>query len=289
MKNRGFTLIELLVVIAIIAILAAILFPVFAKVREKARQTSCLSNMKQLGLAFMQYSEDNNERFPVGSGMLFVGDAGFDGNGWGGDVYPYVKSTGVYKCPDDPTSPVTVKGVQLYPVSYIYNFDLAGSYYSSGTSGRIARMSAPASTVLLCEGKGDVANVTDPMESVSVLGANTYATASSDGLGPVTETNESVVYETGYMSPSMPSPSCFNAATYDQKVGWHTGMSNFLMCDGHAKALNSATVSSGNGHGYNSSVAVTATSNENDSLCEATGTSGNLDNGNRPAATFSAL
>jgi len=63
MKRHGFTLIELLVVIAIIAILAAILFPVFAKAREKARQSSCLSNLKQLGLACLSYAQDYDERW----------------------------------------------------------------------------------------------------------------------------------------------------------------------------------------------------------------------------------
>src|SRR5689334_4870314 len=66
-KNKGFTLIELLVVIAIIAILAAILFPVFAQAREKARQTSCLSNEKQLGTAFLMYVQDYDETFPLRS------------------------------------------------------------------------------------------------------------------------------------------------------------------------------------------------------------------------------
>src|SRR5213082_1669007 len=67
--RRGFTLIELLVVIAIIAILAAILFPVFAQAREKARQTSCLSNIKQLGLSAMMYVEDYDETYPGGPGV----------------------------------------------------------------------------------------------------------------------------------------------------------------------------------------------------------------------------
>ena len=65
-RKRGFTLIELLVVIAIIAILAAILFPVFAKAREKARQTSCLSNLRQIGTAILSYAQDNDEQFPIG-------------------------------------------------------------------------------------------------------------------------------------------------------------------------------------------------------------------------------
>ena len=95
----GFTLIELLVVIAIIAILAAILFPVFAKAREKARQISCASNLKQLGLASLQYAQDNDETLAI---------AGWGGGGtptfWHWAIYPYVKSFNVYKCSDDPSN-----------------------------------------------------------------------------------------------------------------------------------------------------------------------------------------
>src|SRR5579862_8527959 len=110
-SRKGFTLIELLVVIAIIAILAAILFPVFAKVREKARQTTCLSNLKQLGLAFSQYNEDYDE--------TFTKSVWGSSQGWAGQVYPYIKSTGAFTCPDDPTAPNPAASAT--PVSYAMN------------------------------------------------------------------------------------------------------------------------------------------------------------------------
>lgn len=119
--ESGFTLIELLVVIAIIAILAAILFPVFAKVREKARQITCMSNMKQLNLGFIQYTQDNDEILPGvmsgASGASVIGSGPNGGWNWystfgagatnpvfdmtQGSIYPYIKSRQVYICPDD--------------------------------------------------------------------------------------------------------------------------------------------------------------------------------------------
>ncbi len=88
---KGFTLIELLVVIAIIAILAAILFPVFARARAKARQTSCLSNVKQIGLALMMYAEDYDECYPTVNHVT-----GYD---WFPPLYPYVKNRQIFRCP----------------------------------------------------------------------------------------------------------------------------------------------------------------------------------------------
>ena len=103
MNRRGFTLIELLVVIAIIAILAAILFPVFAKAREKARQSSCLNNVKQISVALLQYSQDYDERFPKGDSAAW-GDYHYPTHPLGGYVdaiYPYVKNVQVFICPSD--------------------------------------------------------------------------------------------------------------------------------------------------------------------------------------------
>ncbi len=95
--RRAFTLIELLVVIAIIAILAAILFPVFAKAREKARQSSCLSNVKQLNLAIMQYTQDYDETLPI-NGRDTTVTPNYEVR-WYRCIEPYVKSAGVYACP----------------------------------------------------------------------------------------------------------------------------------------------------------------------------------------------
>jgi prepilin-type N-terminal cleavage/methylation domain-containing protein/prepilin-type processing-associated H-X9-DG protein len=95
MKGRkaGFTLIELLVVIAIIAILASILFPVFARARENARRSSCLSNLKQIGLGIMQYTQDYDEKLP-----LYFYSGSVLGN-WASVSQPYVKSTQLFECP----------------------------------------------------------------------------------------------------------------------------------------------------------------------------------------------
>ena len=101
-KNRksAFTLIELLVVIAIIAILAAILFPVFARARENARRSSCQSNLKQISLGFKQYIQDYDEKYPIDYSATMGGS-----NGWATTIQPYIKSTQILQCPSDTGAP----------------------------------------------------------------------------------------------------------------------------------------------------------------------------------------
>ncbi len=127
MTRRGFTLIELLVVIAIIAILAAILFPVFARAREKARQASCQSNEKQLALGTLMYAQDYDERLP----MRWVQFA--DGSRYyiPEMIYPYIKNTQLFECPSVSTD-VSLLTLGTIPLSYGW---LGGSPSHPGASG----------------------------------------------------------------------------------------------------------------------------------------------------------
>lgn len=131
MKRKAFTLIELLVVIAIIAILAAILFPVFARARENARRSSCASNLKQIGLGVLQYTQDYDERMPYGS--LQIGPVGSNvvkfPNGTTGNnepwylmIYPYVKSLQLFNCPSADKALYNVGGYSLVYMTYSYNY-----------------------------------------------------------------------------------------------------------------------------------------------------------------------
>src|ERR1700692_1426850 len=113
-KKSGFTLIELLVVIAIIAILAAILFPVFAQAREKARQSACLSNEKQIALAVSMYRQDWDSRGPFAGWPPTVGGQYFYSQDWQFTIQPYLKNAQILRCPSDKAS------YDDRPVSYLY-------------------------------------------------------------------------------------------------------------------------------------------------------------------------
>lgn len=177
--RRGFTLIELLVVIAIIAILAAILFPVFAKAREKARQTSCASNLKQLGTAIMMYSQDYDEMYPLSVG--YDASTGYY-TSLVDSLNPYTKNIAIWHCPsqsakgvlnvngDDSTTTGSVAAPVYYgststnvtfyglgvPQNYFANVNLLGDGTNVGAKAE-ASVSVPADTVALCDGPG-VAN-----------------------------------------------------------------------------------------------------------------------------------
>ena len=152
--SSGFTLIELLVVIAIIAILAAILFPVFARARENARKTSCLSNMKQIGLGSMQYTQDYDEYLPTrasGNIDLHV------------KLQPYIKSRQIFVCPSqatytqkatgDPEVSVPTGGGATWS-SYAYNFLLADPAAGTSGGGHMAFIQEPSRRLLIGELRG---------------------------------------------------------------------------------------------------------------------------------------
>ncbi|HCU34835.1 MAG TPA: hypothetical protein DGT21_05090 [Armatimonadetes bacterium] len=146
--RRGFTLIELLVVIAIIAILAAILFPVFARAREKARQSSCLNNVKQITLAILQYVQDYDERTPPGAAV----DMNSHAHPWASAV-PYVKNQQVFVCPSDSlrNTCTSVAGNPTYWGAEWASFPCSYGYGNRTGSIALAQIQVPAETLVMCE------------------------------------------------------------------------------------------------------------------------------------------
>jgi prepilin-type N-terminal cleavage/methylation domain-containing protein len=262
--RSGFTLIELLVVIAIIAILAAILFPVFAQAREKARQTACISNEKQLALAALQYVQDYDETFPLGTtfnGGWLTGASttpwdwrasspqvyAARKSAWANAIYSYIKSYGVFLCPTSAANRATLGFTDAqYAAQVKANTRGQFSYNYNGylSQAGIAVIGSPAKVPMFWEGEG-----------------NAYL----DGFAPVNpqmacpDPNKACVYQAGHYDPATQVTTCATANNgngagpdddyfYVAEMGEngkrtgsdvqvHANMTNWVYSDGHVHAL----------------------------------------------------
>jgi len=209
--RRGFTLIELLVVIAIIAILAAILFPAFAKAREAARRSSCSSNLKQIGIGMMQYTQEYDEKFP--RTRIPNVPRGFEYN-WAQLLQPYIKSFDLFRCPSNPSggswmgwgdSVENPFPIRQTPVSYGMNYEIGENYWTNDQGMSLATIQEPARKILVGERTGG-----DRSEPGIMW---------EDWLGDTWK---------------------------NQAFAGHLGTSNYLFVDGHVKSLRpNATVANG--------------------------------------------
>ena len=228
----GFTLIELLVVIAIIAILAAILFPVFAQARAKARQTACLSNVKQLTLGVMMYTQDADEVFPMGITAPGGNGAAPGSSRWYQDIAPYTKNTVIQNCPsqDEQVDPPNTSNGTYY--------GLNRSIGRINSASALADIKAPAGLVMLCDtaqlknGLYGTADDTKPETWMKYLRKD----ASANGTRGWTNWQVNGPYEiTGsgtFLYTSTPNSS---GDTLRRPVPIHNNGANVGFCDGHAK------------------------------------------------------
>ncbi|BDI28214.1 hypothetical protein CCAX7_002650 [Capsulimonas corticalis] len=219
MRYRAFTLIELLVVIAVIAIIAAILFPVFAKAREKARQISCLSNTRQLSMAIMQYVEDNDETYPW---SLSTAQGSFQ---WGDLVDPYIKGysvpSGVFSCPDASTPAQSYStNSEVIGLLDIDSRSARGGYYNSVVA--LSQVNDTSDIVLL--GDGLIGRDVDDFRLVP------GRRAADEFAYPHPANNKDHTPDGGW------EDAWLGYSDNDHQVSWrHTNGANFGFCDGHSK------------------------------------------------------
>jgi prepilin-type N-terminal cleavage/methylation domain-containing protein/prepilin-type processing-associated H-X9-DG protein len=259
--RSGFTLIELLVVIAIIAILAAILFPVFAQARAKARQTACLSNLKQLNLGIQMYIQDYDETFPYWAwGQSYSGGTAVNGVAspnhfeslWINAIYPYVKNNQVYACPQDVASltpansavfwwasgdliadginPALLNQTLSYGISEpLEQGSLFGNY---GTGSKLAGIQKPAETFVL----GDM---------ITLLSAGPYGNGNfPDPNNPNDPQHNCIIRRIAYANQNDGtwSGDCSTALPSWDSGSRHSAGGEIGFCDGHVKFLRNTRI-----------------------------------------------
>jgi prepilin-type N-terminal cleavage/methylation domain-containing protein/prepilin-type processing-associated H-X9-DG protein len=226
MKRNAFTLIELLVVIAIIAILAAILFPVFTRARENARRTSCLSNQKQIGLGIMQYVQDYDETYP--STQHYTNEGVTTATTfWYWDVDPYIKSWQVYVCPS--SSQGYGPADASYPVSNP-SYVMAGNYGASQLLMRVYNATDYPYVKL--------SSVVSPASTYMIMDCGSYQTYPSLAYASGASYN----YLPGMGALGVSQGTISDRYVDDFQNGRHFGGINVIFADGHAKWLTAATV-----------------------------------------------
>ena len=245
-KTRSaFTLIELLVVIAIIAILAAILFPVFARARENARRSSCQSNLKQIGLGILQYTQDYDEKYPM---ALDSGTGGTYNFTWVQAIQPYIKSVQVFQCPSDPDAgqPAPAAGWAGIKCSYggnalyanhvdgsggdVYGF--AGIFYTANYGGSpqsLSTVSSPSTTIMAAD------KFSSDTSSIAAAADKPFGNASGTGLFGV------ILSSAGLPNGTQSSTAYGDNTKMGEVSAKHLETANFLFADGHVKAMRPET------------------------------------------------